>query len=95
MIKAHFLFLFLATLFISCKNREVKPVNALSASVNEVSVLIDDQLWNGEVGDSIRNKFASSVIGLPQEEPLFTINQYPIKLLEGFVVNSRNSIVIN
>jgi hypothetical protein len=34
------------------------------------SVVIDDQLWNGEIGDSIRNKFASPVIGLPQEEPL-------------------------
>ncbi|WP_396144761.1 DUF4837 family protein [Flavobacterium sp.] len=94
MIKAHFLFLFLATLFISCKNREVKPVNALSASVNEVSVLIDDQLWNGEVGDSIRNKFASPVIGLPQEEPVFTLKQYPVKLLEGFMTNSRNIIVV-
>jgi hypothetical protein len=51
-------------------------------------------LWKGEIGDSVRNKFASSVIGLPQEEPQFTINQYPIKFLEGFVVNSRNSIVI-
>jgi hypothetical protein len=29
-----------------------------------------DQLWN-EVGDSIRNKFASPVLGLPQEEPIF------------------------
>jgi hypothetical protein len=57
-------------------------------------VIIDDQLWNGEVGDSIRNKFASPVIGLPQEEPLFTINQYPVKLLEGFMTNSRNIIVV-
>jgi hypothetical protein len=32
-------------------------------------LMIDDQLWNGN-GDSIRNKFASPVIGLPQEEPL-------------------------
>jgi hypothetical protein len=35
------------------------------------------------VGDSIRNKFASPVLGLPQEEPIFLLNQYPVKLLEG------------
>ena len=57
-------------------------------------MIIDDLLWNGEIGDSIRNKFASPVIGLPQEEPLFTINQYPVKLMEGFMTDNRNIIVI-
>lgn len=57
-------------------------------------MIIDDLLWNAEIGDSIRNKFASPVIGLPQEEPLFTINQYPAKLMEGFMTDSRNIIVI-
>jgi hypothetical protein len=42
----------------------------------------------------VRNKFASPVIGLPQEEPVFTLNQYPVKLLEGFMNNSRNIMVI-
>jgi hypothetical protein len=51
-------------------------------------------LWNGEIGDSIRIKLASPVIGLPQEEPLFTINQYPVKLLEGFMTDSRTIIVV-
>ncbi|MEY2629676.1 MAG: hypothetical protein RLZZ469_571, partial [Bacteroidota bacterium] len=59
-----------------------------------IAVIIDDQLWNGEVGDSIRNKFASPVLGLPQEEPLFTINQYPVKLFEGFSTDSRNIIIV-
>jgi len=57
-------------------------------------VVIDDKLWNGEIGDSIRNKFATPVIGLPQEEPLFTINQYPNRHLDGTLTNCRNIIVI-
>ena len=65
-----------------------------TGNINTISVIIDNQLWNGEVGESIRNKFASPVIGLPQEEPLFTINQYPIKLMEGFMTDSRTIIVI-
>lgn len=59
-----------------------------------MSVIIDNQFWNGAIGDSIRNKFATAVIGLPQEEPLFDLNQYPVKLMEGFVANSRNVLVI-
>jgi hypothetical protein len=31
---------------------------------------------------------------LPQEEPLFTINQYPLKLMEGFMTDSRNIIIV-
>ncbi|MEY2921450.1 MAG: hypothetical protein RL108_59 [Bacteroidota bacterium] len=94
MNKAHFFLLFLSLLFISCKNKEIKPANAQTSPTNEVSVIIDDQLWNGEVGDSIRNKFAAPVLGLPQEEPVFTLKQYPVKLLEGFMTNSRNIIVV-
>ena len=65
-----------------------------ATKINSIAVLIDDQLWKGEIGDSIRNKFASPVIGLPEEEPLFNINQYSIKLLEGTRAKNRNSLVI-
>ena len=92
MNKTHFLFLILPFLFISCfKNeRKAEPV---SGKTNTISIIIDDQLWYGEVGDTIRNKFASPVLGLTQEEPLFNINQYPARLLEGFVTDSRSIIV--
>ena len=65
-----------------------------TGKINTISVIIEDQLWNADVGDSIRNKFASPVIGLPQEEPLFNINQYPVKLLEGFMTDTRAIIVV-
>ena len=94
MNKAHFLFLIILIALTSCNNKKVKTAKETYGKTNEVSVIIDDQLWNGEVGDSIRNKFASPVLGLPQEEPVFTLNQYPVKLLEGFMTNSRNIIMI-
>ena len=82
-------------LFISCKETTDKNVLSPSAGrVNTLSIIISDQLWNGEVGDSLRKKFAAPVDGLPQEEPLFTINQYPVKFLDGFRSLSRNIIII-
>lgn len=94
MNKSHFLILFISILFFSCKKENTDPNKKTTGKINNISVIVDDLLWNGEIGDSIRNKLASPVIGLPQEEPLFTINQYPIKLMEGFMTDSRNIIVI-
>jgi hypothetical protein len=94
MNKAHFLFLFISLIFFSCEKKNDNLPRKTTGKINTISVIIDDQLWNGEVGDSIRNKFASPVIGLPQEEPLFSINQYPIKLLEGFMTDNRTIIVV-
>lgn len=93
MNKIHFILLFISISLFSCKQEDTSA-RKTTGKINNVSVIIDDLLWNGEIGDSIRNKFASPVIGLPQEEPLFTINQYPVKLMEGFMTDSRNIIVI-
>ena len=93
MNKTHFLLVLIPFLLISCLKTEKQPA-PVSGKPNTISVIIDDQLWYGEVGDSIRNKFASPVWGLTQEEPLFTINQYPARLLEGFVTDSRSIIVV-
>lgn len=65
-----------------------------SGKINSISIIIDDNLWYGFIGDSIRNKFARPVEGLPKEEPLFDINQYPTHLMEGFMTKSRTIIVI-
>jgi len=94
MNKALFFILLAIAFLTSCSQKEVKSSYDAYTKTNEVAVIIDDQLWNGEVGDSIRNKFASPILGLPQEEPIFSLNQYPVKLLEGFMSNSRNVIVV-
>jgi hypothetical protein len=94
MIKNHIILLLFSVLFFSCKNQSDDLPKKATGKINTISIVIDDQLWNGEIGDSIRNKLASPVIGLPQEEPLFTINQYPVKLMEGFMTDSRTIIVV-
>jgi hypothetical protein len=94
MNKAHFFLLLSTILFFSCEKKNDTQLRRATGKINTISVIIEDQLWNGEVGDSIRNKFASPVVGLPEEEPLFTINQYPAKLMEGFITDSRIIIVV-
>ena len=94
-MKNIFILLFCVTFIVSCKEEKSGTAyKESSGKINHLSVIIDNQLWNGEVGDSIRNKFAAPVDGLPQEEPLFTIKQYAPNLFEGFMTNSRNILVV-
>ncbi len=92
-MKNFLLMFFVLIIVIGCKDTNKIPKETFD-KINSISIIIDDELWNGEIGDSLRNKFAAPVAGLPQEEPMFTINQFPVKLLEGFITNSRNIIVI-
>ena len=87
-------FIFATLSLFSCQKDNSSLPRITTGKINTISVIIEDQLWNGEIGDSIRNKFAAPVIGLPQEEPLFNINQYPVKLLEGFMTDTRAIIVV-
>ena len=83
-------------IIFSCDKKKpiINEIGLSTGRINTVTIIINDMLWNGEIGDSLRKKLAAPVDGLPQEEPLFTINQYPIKALDGSKNTSRNIIII-
>ncbi|MCR9183383.1 MAG: DUF4837 family protein [Flavobacteriaceae bacterium] len=88
-------FLFLA--LISCeetKEQKQAMLPASSGNINNLQVIIDDILWEGEVGEAIRKNFAATVDGLPQEEPLFSINQLPPNSFDGFTQKNRLFIYV-
>ncbi|MFY0483084.1 DUF4837 family protein [Flavobacterium sp. PLA-1-15] len=85
---------FMCINLFSCKDDKPKTATPSTGKINSLSIVISDQLWNGEVGDSLRKKFAAPVDGLTQEEPLFTITQLPVKILDGYKTISRNVIII-
>ncbi|MGX7667904.1 DUF4837 family protein [Flavobacterium pedocola] len=99
MRKANFFFSLLCVLVLaSCQQKKHQEDMALPAStgkINAVSVIIDDVLWRGEIGDTLRKKLAAPVDGLQEEEPLFTINQFSPKIFDASVKLSRNIIVIS
>lgn len=80
-------------LFIGCKNEKDTPNKRIlsdsSGNINQLAVVIENELWEGEVGEAIRDNFAAPVDGLPQEEPLFSLSQIPPKTFTGFVRNNR------
>ncbi|MUV05205.1 DUF4837 family protein [Flavobacterium rakeshii] len=80
---------------ISCNSDSSSDGSSSSGDINEISIIIDDKLWNGDVGDSLRKKLAAPVEGLTQEEPLFTLNQYNENIFDGGLTKGRNIIVID
>ena len=88
-----FLLVVFLMFFISCKDEESTEIQP-SCQINSLAIAINDQLWSGEIGDSLRKKFAAPVHGLSQEEPLFIIQQFPIRLFDTHKSSHTNLILI-
>lgn len=91
---------FLALLVISviaCKEStgSQKIVTESNGNINYVSVIIENSLWKGKVGDSIRKMLATPFLALPQDEAQFTLKQIPPQAYNGFARNNRTFIHIS
>lgn len=84
-------------LVVSCgdkKSSDKKIVLDSSGNINNVSVILDNDLWEGSIGDAVRNVLAAPIYGLPQDEPTFTLSQIPPSVFSGFVTKNRTILKI-
>jgi hypothetical protein len=85
----------LSLIILSCGEKKKKKYLPESVgAINSLAVIIDNELWQGQVGDHIRQHFAAPVLGLPWEEPLFTINQMPPKVFSGTIIQTRSVLFV-
>ncbi|WP_397364182.1 DUF4837 family protein [Olleya sp. R77988] len=87
----------LVSTILSCdegskSNKRIVPQS--SGNLYNISVVVDNQLWKGKVGDVVRNILTTKVIGLPQDEPMFDINQMPPQVFSGFATKNRTILKI-
>ena len=78
-------------LLSSCDDTKSKRVykSQSSGNINDLSVVIDNDLWESSVGETIRSTVGAPLYGLPQDEPQFTLRQIPPSVFTGFVKNTR------
>ncbi|WP_179009462.1 DUF4837 family protein [Winogradskyella forsetii] len=80
-------------LFLACgeskKEDNQTYLPASNGNLNTISVVADNILWEGNVGENIRNIFAAPLNGLPTEEPMFNMKQIPTQVFDGFAARSR------
>jgi hypothetical protein len=78
--------------FSSCNSGGKKDKSLVPNSVgniNALQIITPNDLWNGIVGEAIRNNFAAPTDGLPQDEPLFSMNQMSPESFTGFARSNR------
>ena len=83
-------------ILISCKEsgESERIISDSSGNINNLSVVVENELWKGEIGEAIRTYLAAPVHGLPQEEPLFSISQMPPEAFSGFSRKNRTFLKI-
>lgn len=90
--------LFFTFFLVGCNNFGAENERILSTSsgnINNVSIVLENDHWEGFIGEALRNTLAAPVDGLPQEEPLFSLNQMPPEAFTGFVRKNRLFIKID
>ncbi len=94
----NFLCIAIAILMLtSCDDKQSTNKRFLSASsgtLNNISVVIDNELWDGSVGKAIRDVLAAPIYGLNQDEPMFSMAQIPPQVFSDFVTKNRTILKI-
>ena len=87
--------LLVIALCYSCDNKEEQRyVSKSSGNINSLVVVADNQLWENNVGEAIREVLAASVEGLSKDEPRFSMNQMPPSVFTGFAKKNRTVLKI-
>ncbi len=89
--------IFVTLIFLACNeggSKKKKYVSESSGKINNLTVVVDNILWEDNVGEVIRNVLAASLEGLPQEEPIFTLSQMPPQVFSGFAAKNRTVLKI-
>ena len=84
------IFSILSVFLLSCNNSgNQRLISSSSGNINSLSVVVDNLLWQENVGEVIRNTLAAPVYGLPQQEPLFSISHMSPQVFSDFATKNR------
>ena len=87
--------LFFLIITLSCSENQQKLLPSSSGNINNVSVVSSNELWDGAVGDVIRENFGRPIYGLPEREPVFSLSHIPSKVFSGFATKSRTILKVD
>ena len=90
-MKLYFIPLVLLLTNISCQKKKNTPlVLSSNGNINTITVVMANQLWEGTIGQAVRDMYAYPAEGLPQQEPLFDLKQISPEVFTGFAQSSRS-----
>jgi len=94
MKKVFFASLILITL-LACNGKTEITKTSTTGKINSVLVIVDNDKWQGEVGDALRDVLAKTLVGFPQDEPRFRLSQIAAMNFNRMLKHSRNIVSIS
>ncbi len=88
--------LFSLTSLFSCideKANEIKKARSVGGSSEILMVTQNDEQWNGQMGQTVRDFFEAEQYGLPQSEKNFKVSHINIDALNDMFKKHRNLII--
>lgn len=73
--------------------KQYKPQSL--GAINTIAVVMDNNLWEGAVGDKIREHFAAPQIGLTWDEPKFSLEHMPPSVFTGTTRHRRAVLYVS
>lgn len=80
----------------SCNDGNKKSYKPVSlGSINSLAVVMDTELWEGAVGDKVREHFAAPIVGLTWNEPVFSIDHMPKQVFTATTRHRRTVLFVD
>ncbi|MBT8210250.1 MAG: DUF4837 family protein [Eudoraea sp.] len=81
---------------LGCEEKSKKKYKPVSVgAINSLAVVMESQLWEGKVGDKVREYFAAPMVGLTWEEPVFSIEHMPQQVFTGMTRHRRSVLFVS
>lgn len=77
-----------------CKN-STNPTTKrnITGRAGELLVVVSKENWESETGKYIHDYFSQPQVGLPQNEPVFTVNDVPVEAFKDIFKSTRNLLI--
>jgi hypothetical protein len=80
---------------VSCGDSSLtRTLPNVTGSAGEVMVVMEKTLWEGGVGEAIREQLGATLIGLPQAEPAFTLLPVNPEGFRDIYISHRNIMMV-
>ena len=94
-MKKNLTLLFSVLIMVSCQTKKGTPlVLSSNGNINTITVVMPNELWQGTIGQTVRDMYSYPAEGLPQQEPLYDLKQIPPEIFTGFAQSSRSVLWI-
>jgi len=81
-------------ILISCGKSDKVTLVSSTGRINHVLIVMNNEDWQGRVGEALKSIIAEPVIGLPQEENQFSVNQVDPITFNSLFKRNRNILFI-